>query len=164
MHIITEDVFLKNGLQTFIKQKEITLDNNDVILDFDNNFIIITTLSTLDRIIKNDNAFECYLLHSFLKIKKDTKLTDIFRTLKYKSWRNKQGQECRIALTRKERMLLSHIISAGKKKSMLTHSGLDIKTVSTHKYNMLRKVNQPSIAALTQVHNRWENFRNQPAN
>ncbi|MCL6743917.1 hypothetical protein [Kosakonia sp. R1.Fl] len=164
MHIITEDVFLKNGLQTFIKQKKITLDNNDVILDFDNNFIIITTLTTLNRIIQNDNAFECYLLHSFLKIKKDTRLTDISRTLKYKSWRNKQGQECRIALTRKERMLLSHIISAGKKKSMLTHSGLDIKTVSTHKYNMLRKVNQPSIAALTQVHNRWENFRNQPAN
>lgn len=164
MHIITEDVFLKNGLQTFIKQKEITLDNNDVILDFDNNFIIITTLSTLNRIIKSDNPFECYLLHSFLKINKNTKLTDISRILNYKSWRKKQDHECRITLTRKERLLLSHIISAGKKKSMLIHSGLDIKTVSTHKYNMLRKVNQPSIATLTQVHNRWKNFRNQPAN
>ncbi|WP_086870400.1 hypothetical protein [Kosakonia pseudosacchari] len=164
MHIITEDVFLKNGLQTFIKQKEIILDSNDVILDFDNNFIIITTLSTLNRIIKNENAFECYLLYSFLKIKKDTKLTEIFHTLKHKSWRNKQGQELKITLTQKERMLLSHIISAGNKKSRLIHSGLDIKTVSTHKYNMLKKVNQPSIAALTQVHNRWENFRNQPAN
>lgn len=164
MHIITEDVFLKYGLQAFIKQKEILMDNSDVILDFDNNFIIITTLSTLNSIIKNDNAFECYLLHSFLKVKKDTKLTEIYRTLRYKSWRNKQCQELKITLTRKERMLLNHIISAGKKKSMLIHSELDVKTFSTHKYNMLRKVNQPSIAALTQVHNRWENFRNQPAN
>ncbi|WLI75548.1 LuxR C-terminal-related transcriptional regulator [Kosakonia sp. H02] len=161
MYIITEDRFLKCGLEALIEQQDIELDDNDVILDFDNNFIIITTLSILKEIITSDAPFERFLLHSFFKIKKEMTLKELRLRLKYKSWRHRKSGEYALPLTRKERALLTYAINTGSQKDIFSRGELDSKTLSTHKYNMLRKINLQSIATLAQVHLRWKSFPHQ---
>lgn len=163
MHIITEDLFLKYGLQTLIEQKVIKMDDNDVIFDFDNNVIIVTTLMILKEILICETPFERFLLQPFFKITKDVTLTELKLRLKYKAWRHRKAEKHISPLTRKERALLTYVINACSQEGIFSRGELDSKTLSTHKYNMLRKMNLRSIAALTQVHHRWESFRQQPA-
>ncbi len=162
MQIITENAYLKCGLRTLIQQHAIKMNTDDVILDFDNHSIIITTLMTLKEITESDHSFEKYLLHPFVKINKSLPLDAIQRSLRHKNWRNRKNREGKLALTRKERALLKHIIDREAQADIFSNGELDIKTFSTHKYNMLKKVNQRSVATLNQVYHHWESFCNQP--
>lgn len=162
MPIITENAYLKCGLRTLIQQNGIKMNTDDVILDFDNHSIIITTLTTLKEITESDHSFEKFLLHPFVKINKSLTLEAIQRSLRNKNWRNRKIREGKLSLTRKERALLKHIIDREKKTDLFSNGELDVKTFSTHKYNMLKKVNQPSVAMLNQVYYHWESFCNQP--
>lgn len=158
MNIITEDLFLQYGLRFFIQQKKIVLNDNDVIFDFDQNFIILTTSHTLAEIKKCEHAFERFLLHPYLKIKKDLSLKELSKTLNYKTWNNLYPEGFKSPLTRKERAIFACILSAGRYSDMFSNGVCDSSTFRTHKYNILRKMNIPSIATLAQVHNRWENY------
>lgn len=162
MQIITENEYLKRGLHTLIQQNAIKLNMDDVIIDFDNHLLVITTLTTLKEIIESENAFEKFLLYPFFKIKKNLPLEVIQRALQQKSWRNKKRREEKPALTRKERVLLKHIISREAQNDIFSNGELDVKTFSTHKYNMLKKINQPSVATLNQVYYHWESLCKQP--
>lgn len=163
MQIITDNVYLKRGLQSLIQQNAIKLNADDVILDFDNHSIVITTLATLKEITESDNAFEKFLLYPFVKINKSLPLDALHRSLQQKSWRTSKKRTEKLPLTRKERVLLKHIIDRKAQTDIFSNGEMDVKTLSTHKYNMLKKVNQPSVATLNQVYNHWESFCNQPA-
>ena len=163
MQIITENAYLKCGLRTLIQQSAIKMNMDDIIVDFDNQSIIITTLMTLKEITESDHSFEKYLLHPFVKINKNLSLDAIQRSLRHKNWRNRKIHEGKLSLTRKERVLLKHIIDREAQVDIFSNGELDVKTLSTHKYNMLKKVNQQSVATLNQVYHHWESFCNQPA-
>lgn len=158
MNIITEDLFLQYGLRFLIQQKKITLLDNEVIFDFDHNFIILTTSHTLAEIKKGEHSFERFLLHPCLKIKKNLSLKELSKKLNYKTWNNGYAEEFKSPLTRKERAIFACILNAGKYSDMFSNGVCDSNTFRTHKYNILRKMNIPSIATLAQVHNRWENY------
>ncbi len=162
MQIITENAYLKCGLQTLIQQHAIKLNADDVIIDFDNHLLVITTLTTLKEITESDNSFEKFLLYPFFKISKSLPIDLFQRTLHQKAWRNKKRLEGKLALTRKERVLLKHIINRETQTDIFSNGEMDVKTFSTHKYNMLKKVNQPSVATLNQVYYHWESLCNQP--
>ena len=140
------------------------MDDNDVILDFDNNVLIVTTIRTLEDISNSENPFERFLLQPFFKITKNISLEDFTLRIKYSSWRHRNLDTQILPLTRKERALLAHIINSSSQDDIFSSGELDSKTLSTHKYNMLRKMNLPSIAYLTQIHHRWESFRQQATN
>lgn len=65
MHIITDDRFLACGLRALFDQGLFNLAEEDVIVDFDDHFLIITTLPTLKTIMSGDQCFEHFLLQPF---------------------------------------------------------------------------------------------------
>ncbi len=70
MHIITDDRFLACGLRALSDQGIFNLAEEDVIVDFDNHFLIITTLPTLKTIMSGDQSFEHFFITAlFLKSK-----------------------------------------------------------------------------------------------
>lgn len=156
MNIITEDLFLKYGLRFLIQQKKITLEDNEVIFDFDHNFIILTSSHLLAEIKKSEHSFERFLLHPCLKIKKNLTLKELSKKLNYKTWNNDCTEEFKSPLTRKERAIFTCILSADKYTDIFSNGVCDSNTFRTHKYNILRKMNISSIATLAQVHSRWE--------
>lgn len=158
MNIITEDLFLKCGLRFLIQQKKITLNDSEVIFDFDRNFIILTSSQILSEIKRSDHSFERFLIHPYLKIKKNLSLKELSKKLNCKGWNNRFQEEYKSPLTRKERAIFACILNAGTYSDMFSNGICDSNTFRTHKYNILRKMNMPSIATLTQVHRRWENY------
>lgn len=156
MHIITDDRFLACGLQALSEQGLFNLAEEDVIVDFDNHFLIITTLPTLKTIMSGDQSFEHFLLQPFFKIEKRIAIKTLPLQLKYRPWRQRKYTPPSPPLTRKERALLTYVMNSEYQNGIFDYAELGSKTLSTHKYNLLRKVNLRSIAALAQVHMRWK--------
>ncbi|MDV5355137.1 LuxR C-terminal-related transcriptional regulator [Enterobacter asburiae] len=156
MHIITDDSFLACGLRALFDQRLLNLAEEDAIVDFDNHFLIMTTLPTLKTIMSGDHSFEQFLLQPFFKIEKRIAIKALPIQLKYRPWRQRKYTPPSLLLTRKERAILTYVMNSEYQNGIFDYGELDSKTLSTHKYNLLRKVNLRSIAALAQVHMRWK--------
>ena len=154
MVILSDNSYLKVGLETIYNSKKNKLPFDLLILDAGNGDLYVMDF----RFVNDSIGFEPISVFAQCRNSLYFRKSDIDRWhQEILTNRNiKKSMPVQVVLTSREVMVMQETLQGKHRKDIAAEAGISDKTVSLHKMNALRKLNMGSIAEFYSEYKRWE--------
>ncbi|MFD1803701.1 helix-turn-helix transcriptional regulator [Mixta tenebrionis] len=158
MEIISNDFYFKTGVMELSKKIYHPNAPSFILFDRGDGNIILTSPSAISKILKNQYAFLEFISYPFFTISKKDSLNDIRLAMMVFSMNHMDNKTHKPLLTKSERRVLYYLLVHQSNKQIAESLGMKTRSISNHKYNILRKLNLHSTSCLIKIHHHWQRF------